>query len=321
MATGKFTLDDAALELVQLEAEDVAGAKRLRDRLRRLARDRSLAETVRAEAAAAADAITAGLKRELAAGLVEAGRRIEEAMCAADDALEATERERPAEAMSSSEGQLPIAVDPLMLAALAEFEAEHATNGVNAGDVVPDATGAIQRPAAAAPAVSDEPVAQAMLSWSQDADPELLEGFVGESAEYLQSAESALLELEADPLNIEAVNTVFRCFHTIKGTSAFLGLDRISELAHRAESLMSRVRDREIRLEGGYAELALQSVDALAELVCAAAAALAGRAAIEPDGHGALCAALADPEAALARMALEPAAGAARVDRSTRRAA
>ncbi len=63
------------------------------------------------------------------------------------------------------------------------------------------------------------------------------------------------------------MNTVFRAFHTVKGTSGFLGLPVVSELAHRAESLFSRVRNHEIRFEGGYADLALRSVDLLKFLI------------------------------------------------------
>ncbi len=92
-----------------------------------------------------------------------------------------------------------------------------------------------------------------------DADVDLIRDFVTESSEYIQKAEAALLALETDPENADAINTVFRAFHTIKGTSAFLGLAFISELAHRAESLLSRIRDGEIRCAGGYADLALRS--------------------------------------------------------------
>ena len=74
-----------------------------------------------------------------------------------------------------------------------------------------------------------------------EADPALLEEFISESRDLVANAEIALLELETDPENTEAVNTIFRAFHTIKGTSAFLGLDHISALAHGAESFLSRI--------------------------------------------------------------------------------
>jgi len=100
-----------------------------------------------------------------------------------------------------------------------------------------------------------------------EADADLIGEFLTESLELIAGIEAALLNLEADPDNVEAVNQVFRAFHTIKGTSGFLGIRPISELAHRAESLLSRVREQEIRCTGGYADLALKSADMLKRLV------------------------------------------------------
>ncbi len=131
-----------------------------------------------------------------------------------------------------------------------------------------------------------------------DADPALLGEFITESQDLVASAEAALLELETDPENTEAVNTVFRDFHTIKGTSAFLGLDSISELAHGAESFLCRIRDKEIRCIGGYADLAFRSVDMLKDLIKVVQDALGGEPMAAPDGLDDLMALLAEPEAA-----------------------
>ena len=84
-----------------------------------------------------------------------------------------------------------------------------------------------------------------------DTDIELANCFLTESREYISGAETALLALEHDPEDPEAVNTVFRAFHTIKGTAAYLGFAPISELSHHAETLLSRIRDKEIRCVGG----------------------------------------------------------------------
>ena len=131
-----------------------------------------------------------------------------------------------------------------------------------------------------------------------EADPALLEEFITESQDLIASAEAALLGLEADPENTEAVNTVFRAFHTIKGTSGFLGLDHLSKLAHGAESFLSRIRDKEIRCTGGYADLAFRSVDMLKDLIKVVQDALGGRPMVAPGGLHDLIALLAEPEAA-----------------------
>src|SRR5438105_485374 len=105
----------------------------------------------------------------------------------------------------------------------------------------------------------------------EEYDEELLKEFVAEAREFLEHAEQALLQLETDTENMEAINTVFRAFHTVKGTSAFVGLPAVTELAHKAENLLSRVRDREIRCTGPYANLAFRSADMLKALIEAAA--------------------------------------------------
>jgi len=132
---------------------------------------------------------------------------------------------------------------------------------------------------------------------ASDMDAGLVSEFVMESREMLEAAESALLVLETDPNDIENVNTVFRAFHTIKGTAAYLGLKRLTELAHHAESLLSRIRDREINCTGGYANLALRSLDVLKEMLDAVEASKPEMMMHLPECYGDLVEVLKDPEA------------------------
>ena len=148
------------------------------------------------------------------------------------------------------------------------------------------------------PIVGSDPEAEHFNTLPPEADPALLEEFIAESRDSISSAEAALLQLETDPENAEAVNVVFRAFHTIKGTSGFLGLNHISKLAHGAESFLSRIRDKEIRCIGGYADLAFRSVDMLKDLIKIAQDALRGVPMAAPDGLNDLMVLLDEPEAA-----------------------
>ncbi len=132
----------------------------------------------------------------------------------------------------------------------------------------------------------------------EDADAELLAEYIAESLDHITSSESALLELEANPEDTEALNTVFRAFHTIKGTSGFLGLEMAKEMAHKAETILSRAREGEIRLTGGYADLALASCDVLKEMVQSYDGLTPGDPLVVPESYAALLAHLIDPEAA-----------------------
>src|SRR6266496_2926965 len=66
-------------------------------------------------------------------------------------------------------------------------------------------------------------------------DPALVQEFITESEELLQSMDQDMVQLESTPEDDELLNRIFRALHTIKGTSGFLGYDPIVKLGHRAE--------------------------------------------------------------------------------------
>ena len=132
----------------------------------------------------------------------------------------------------------------------------------------------------------------------RDADEELISEFMAEGSDLIENAEAALLSLETNPEDTDSIGMVFRAFHTVKGTSAFLELGLISELGHHAESLLSRVRDGEIRYSGGYADLSLQALDMIKELMAGVQAALSGEPLLKPAGYDELVKLLTDPESA-----------------------
>jgi two-component system chemotaxis sensor kinase CheA len=129
-----------------------------------------------------------------------------------------------------------------------------------------------------------------------DADLDLIAAFIAESGDLITGAEEALLDLETDPKDPEAVSNVFRAFHNIKGTSAFFELDLMTELSHHAESILSRVRDGKIRYAGGYPDLALRSVDMLKTLFLGLETALGGGPFQKPPGYDSLIQQLSDPD-------------------------
>ena len=99
-----------------------------------------------------------------------------------------------------------------------------------------------------------------------DVPAEILEFFVPEAEEHLQMVQDCLLTLEssADP---ETVNRLFRSMHTIKGSAAQVGLQRISHVAHRAEDLIGRVRDGEMKPSQRVIDLCFEAVDAIKKFV------------------------------------------------------
>ncbi len=91
---------------------------------------------------------------------------------------------------------------------------------------------------------------------------DVLEFFVPEAEEHLQSVTECLLALEGNP-NADDVNRLFRSMHTVKGSAAQVGMHRLSAVAHRVEDLIGRLRDGLVQPSAEIVDLLLQSVDVL----------------------------------------------------------
>ena len=100
-----------------------------------------------------------------------------------------------------------------------------------------------------------------------DSEPGMLGEFVTECTDLIETAESSLLDLEESPNNNELINTVFRAFHTVKGTSAFMGLDPVSEYTHSVETLLSMVREGDQQFDMACADITLESIDILKKML------------------------------------------------------
>jgi two-component system chemotaxis sensor kinase CheA len=94
-------------------------------------------------------------------------------------------------------------------------------------------------------------------------DPEMIADFLMESREHLCSIEAELLALEQDPLNSEALNAIFRGFHTIKGLAGFLEFSAIQAVAHEIETLLDLARNATIVVTASLIDIVLESSDYL----------------------------------------------------------
>lgn len=94
-------------------------------------------------------------------------------------------------------------------------------------------------------------------------DVPLVLEFITESQSHVESAEAAVLQLEENPGDQEALSAIFRGFHTIKGVAGFLNLRQIGSLAHAAESLLDLCRHGKLQLEGAAVDVVLESIDLL----------------------------------------------------------
>ena len=72
--------------------------------------------------------------------------------------------------------------------------------------------------------------------------------FLEETKELIEQFEKSLLELEKQPNNTDAIQSLFRAAHTIKGSSSSLGFDSLAKFTHSLESLMDMVEARNFLL-------------------------------------------------------------------------
>jgi two-component system chemotaxis sensor kinase CheA len=114
-------------------------------------------------------------------------------------------------------------------------------------------------------AAEPSPAPEAMTISQEDAP--LVVDFVTEAAEHIETAESALLELENHPDNEELINKIFRGFHTIKGMAGFLNLTEIGSLAHSAENLLDLARKGKLVLAAENSDVVFASVDMLKRML------------------------------------------------------
>ncbi len=100
-------------------------------------------------------------------------------------------------------------------------------------------------------------------------DDDILKEFINESREHLSTIEADLLTIEEGGANIdeELVNKVFRAAHSIKGGSGFFGLNRVKELAHKAETVLDMLRCRRMAPNPEIINTLLNAFDKLRDMI------------------------------------------------------
>ncbi|WP_336250069.1 chemotaxis protein CheW [Stomatohabitans albus] len=96
---------------------------------------------------------------------------------------------------------------------------------------------------------------------------EIIDEFIVETVENLDRLDSLFVSLESDPHNVDILANIFRDVHTIKGTSGFLGFNKLERVAHVGENLLSKLRDGELVLTANRTTVLLHMVDAIREII------------------------------------------------------
>ena len=91
--------------------------------------------------------------------------------------------------------------------------------------------------------------------------------FIEESLEGIDIMETMLLDLQPLSDDDEAINTIFRAAHSIKGGAATFGFSTIADFTHVIETLLDEIRNKDRAITQAAIELFLESVDCLRMLL------------------------------------------------------
>lgn len=95
----------------------------------------------------------------------------------------------------------------------------------------------------------------------------LAASFVEESRTLLEEAGEALLTLERDPGDGQAINALFRAVHSIKGAAGLFDLPALVHLVHAGEDLLGAMREGKLRMDGTAADALLEGLDHVGQWV------------------------------------------------------
>ena len=94
----------------------------------------------------------------------------------------------------------------------------------------------------------------------QELEEALAEEFFSEIQGILTELNEDVFQLEKDPDNSRRINTIFRHFHSIKGNLIMTGFTALGGLVHQVETVLDRMRDKELEVNAEIIDLLLDAV-------------------------------------------------------------
>ncbi|WP_342117163.1 hybrid sensor histidine kinase/response regulator [Pseudoduganella sp. OTU4001] len=125
------------------------------------------------------------------------------------------------------------------------FDPEHGTfravpfKKISGPESIPVLEEALPEPEAAPEPVLTAPVPEAGAAGDEAVEAELLEIFIGEAQEVLSFVRETLARPHDEISNLDTLTMLRRSFHTLKGSSRMVGLNRFGDGAHAIEKVMN----------------------------------------------------------------------------------
>lgn len=91
--------------------------------------------------------------------------------------------------------------------------------------------------------------------------------FKEEAIDLINDLEAALLVLEANPNDMTQIALIFRTMHSLKGTGAMFGFDKISSFTHNLETIYDFIKSSKLSINQDIINITLSSVDVIKSLL------------------------------------------------------
>lgn len=98
---------------------------------------------------------------------------------------------------------------------------------------------------------------------------EILNDFLTETNEMIETLDQRFVTLETDPNNKDLLNEIFRAMHSMKGSAGFLGFTRLVDVTHRAENVLNKLRQGEMAVTPAIITIILEAIDTVKVLLAA----------------------------------------------------
>ncbi len=98
-------------------------------------------------------------------------------------------------------------------------------------------------------------------------DPQFVELFIEEAKEEIASIQKTFPLWDQNPMDLEALSSIRRSFHTLKGSGRMVGARALAEFGWSIENLLNRIIDKTLSRTPGMMALLRNSVAALPQLV------------------------------------------------------
>ena len=96
---------------------------------------------------------------------------------------------------------------------------------------------------------------------------ELVGDFIIETTEIIETLDQDLVELEHRKSDLDLLNKIFRGAHTMKGSSSFLGFEKLSTVTHHAEEILNKLRKGDMTMSAEIMDILLEFVDVIKKML------------------------------------------------------